>query len=112
MNLGRILKTICSSPDKVNENPSAVRLIKLQLASQSLITGTFTTELILLAMLNGYKIKEVPINLASREYGSSYIILRKLLFSLILCFGFYFVKRIVRILFKRKLDLKNYVSLR
>lgn len=71
----------------------------------------FTTELILLAMLNGYKIKEVPINLASREYGSSYIILRKLLFSLILCFGFYFVKRIVRIVFKRKLDIKKYVSL-
>ncbi|MFX0105924.1 MAG: glycosyltransferase family 2 protein [Candidatus Hodarchaeota archaeon] len=66
----------------------------------------FTTELILLAMLNGYKIKEVPINLASREYGSSNIILRKLLFSLILCFGFYFIKRIVRILFKKKLDLK------
>ncbi|MFX1348604.1 MAG: glycosyltransferase family 2 protein [Promethearchaeota archaeon] len=60
----------------------------------------FTTELILQAALRGYRIKEVPINLASREFGSSYIILRKLLLMLILCIGIYFFKKIKRIFFK------------
>jgi glycosyltransferase involved in cell wall biosynthesis len=61
----------------------------------------FTTELILSAVLYGYKIKEVPINLSSREYGSSYIILRKLILKLFLCIGVYFFKKIKRILFKK-----------
>jgi glycosyltransferase involved in cell wall biosynthesis len=61
----------------------------------------FTTELILSAVLNRYRIKEVPINLSSREYGSSYIILRKLIFKLFLCIGVYFFKKIKRFFFKK-----------
>ncbi|MFW9827338.1 MAG: glycosyltransferase family 2 protein [Candidatus Thorarchaeota archaeon] len=61
----------------------------------------FTTELILSAVLFGYKIKEVPINLSSREFGSSYIILRKLIPSLFLCIIIYFFKKIKRILFTK-----------
>lgn len=61
----------------------------------------FTTELILQAALRGYKIEEVPINLASREFGSSYIILRKLVPMLCLCIILYFFKKIKRILLKR-----------
>ena len=62
----------------------------------------FTTELILQAALSGYKIEEVPINLASREFGSSYIILRKLIPMLSLCIGIYFFKRIGRFFLKGK----------
>ncbi len=61
----------------------------------------FTTELILQAVLRRYKIEEVPINLASREFGSSYIILRKLILMLFLCIILYFFKKIKRILFKK-----------
>ncbi len=60
----------------------------------------FTTELILQAALLGYKIEEVPINLASREFGSSYIILRKLIPMLSLCIILYLFKKIKRIFFK------------
>jgi len=61
----------------------------------------FTTELILLSVLHKYKIKEVPINLSKREFGSSYIILRKLILRLLLCIGLYFFKKAKRILFRR-----------
>ncbi|MFX1569666.1 MAG: glycosyltransferase family 2 protein, partial [Promethearchaeota archaeon] len=61
----------------------------------------FTTELILQAALRRFRIKEVPINLASREFGSSYIILRKLVLMLFLCIGIYFFKKVKRILFKK-----------
>lgn len=61
----------------------------------------FTTELILSAVLFEYKIKEVPINLSSREFGSSYIILRKLIPSLFLCIVVYFIKKFKRILFRK-----------
>jgi glycosyltransferase involved in cell wall biosynthesis len=61
----------------------------------------FTTELILAAALNGYKIKEVPINLVMREFGSSYIILRKLVLTLLLCIGIYFFKKIKKFIFRR-----------
>ena len=61
----------------------------------------FTTELILQAVLRRYKIEEVPINLASREFGSSYIILKKLIPMLSLCIIIYFFKNIKRIFFKK-----------
>jgi len=62
----------------------------------------FTTELILAAAIYGYKIKECPIHLLEREHGSSYINLNKLMYSLLLCIGLYFFKKIKRLLFKEK----------
>jgi hypothetical protein len=61
----------------------------------------FLTELLLAAALNEYKIKEIPINLSSREFGSSFFILQKLLLTLFLCIGMYFFKKIKRILVGR-----------
>jgi len=46
----------------------------------------FTTEVLLQAALKKYEIKEYPIVLAQRTHGTSKIILRKLLLSIIICF--------------------------
>ncbi len=61
----------------------------------------FTTELLLSAALHDYKIKECPINLLGREHGSSYIVLNKLLISLMLCIGLYAIKNIKRLFSRR-----------
>ena len=61
----------------------------------------FSTELILLAVLNNFRIKECPIHLLSREHGSSYIILHSLTLSLLICIGIYFFKKIKRFLFRK-----------
>jgi len=61
----------------------------------------FTTELILKAALYDYKMKECPIHLLEREHGTSYIVLTKLISSLLLCIGIYFFKKINRILLKK-----------
>ncbi len=61
----------------------------------------FTTELILSAVLLDYKIKECPIHLLGREHGASYIVLNKLLISLMLCIGLYAIKNIKRLISRR-----------
>ncbi|MBA7534144.1 Undecaprenyl-phosphate 4-deoxy-4-formamido-L-arabinose transferase [subsurface metagenome] len=61
----------------------------------------FTTELILSAVLHDYKIKECPIHLLGREHGASYIVLNKLLISLMLCIGLYAIKNIKRLISRR-----------
>jgi len=54
----------------------------------------FTTELLLKASLSKFRIKECPIHLIDREYGSSKIVLSKLILSLLLCVSYYTVQRI------------------
>ena len=54
----------------------------------------FTTELLLKASLSKFRIKECPIHLIDREYGSSKIVLSKLIFSLLLCVSYYTVQKI------------------
>ena len=54
----------------------------------------FTTEILLKAALKGYRIKECPIHLQGREYGSSKIILNKLTQRMLLCFFYYTLKKI------------------
>jgi len=61
----------------------------------------FTTELILSAVLQNYRIKECPISLLGREHGASYIILNKLFISLMLCVGLYILKNTKRLLSRR-----------
>jgi len=61
----------------------------------------FTTELILSAALHNYKIKECPIHLLGREHGASYIVLNKLLLSVMLCIGLYAIKNIKRLFSRR-----------
>jgi len=71
----------------------------------------FTTELILSAVLHDYKIKECPIHLLGREHGASYIVLHKLLISLMLCIGLYAIKNIKRLFLRRvrvETILRNY----
>lgn len=54
----------------------------------------FTTEIIIRAILNGYKIIEVPISLLDRIHGKSRIILNKLAFNLFLVFFRYILLKI------------------
>ena len=62
----------------------------------------FTTELIIRALLYGYKIKECPIKLMDRAHGKSRIILNKLALNLIFC-----VFRYLLIKIKMKINKKN-----
>ena len=66
----------------------------------------FATELVLKAMIYGYVIKECPISVYSREYGSSGIILNVLALNIFSCFVRYFVKNI-KMLTKRKIRILN-----
>jgi len=54
----------------------------------------FTTELLLKASLKKYRIREVPIHLNERKYGTSKIVLKDLLLSLLSCGAYYLLKRI------------------
>ncbi|MFX0175349.1 MAG: glycosyltransferase family 2 protein [Candidatus Hodarchaeota archaeon] len=54
----------------------------------------FTTEILLKAALKNYRIKECPIHLLGREYGSSKIILNTLTQRILLCFIYYTLRKI------------------
>jgi len=54
----------------------------------------FCTEQILKASLEGYKIKECPIKLYDRKFGSSHIILRKLAINIFSCIFIYYLRKI------------------
>lgn len=66
----------------------------------------FATELILKAKIFGYIIKECPISVYSREYGSSGIILNVLALNIFSCFIKYFLKNI-KMLTRRKIQILN-----
>ena len=61
----------------------------------------FCTEQILKASLEGYKIKECPIKVYDREFGSSNIILSKLAFNLFICILQYILKRLKITIFRK-----------
>jgi glycosyltransferase involved in cell wall biosynthesis len=72
----------------------------------------FTTEILLKAALSKFKIKESPIHLVNREYGSSKINLPKLLLNLMLCILYYMIQWVNRPyvnkwMIKRLIFLKN-----
>jgi len=71
----------------------------------------FTTEILLQAALKEYKIKECPITLKNRKYGSSKIILLKLFRSIMECFFYYTLKKINKY-HKRKVLLNNFKKVR
>ncbi|MFX0139471.1 MAG: glycosyltransferase family 2 protein [Candidatus Hodarchaeota archaeon] len=54
----------------------------------------FCTEQILKVSLSGFRIKECPIKVYRRKYGSSNIILRKLAARIFSCLFYYFIKKI------------------
>lgn len=62
----------------------------------------FCTEQILKVSLAGFKIKECPIKVFSREYGSSKIILVKLAKKIFSCLFYYYIKKIKLIINKKK----------
>ena len=90
---------------KVKNNQSGFRAFHrrtFKIFKGIIFTGyAFTTELILSAALHDFRIKEVPIDLSGRTFGSSYIILYKLLFSLFLCMYLYILKNAKRLFSKR-----------
>lgn len=66
----------------------------------------FATELILKAKIYGYIIKECPISVYNREYGSSGIILNVLALNIFSCFVKYFIKKF-KLILKTKYPFKN-----
>ncbi len=63
---------------------------------------TFPTEIILKALLKGYRIKECPIKLYHRQFGSSKVNLSKLTLNIFSCLLMLYLKKIKMILLKRK----------
>ncbi|MHA1819650.1 MAG: glycosyltransferase family 2 protein [Promethearchaeota archaeon] len=55
----------------------------------------FTTEILMLSSIKGFKIKESPINLKDREVGKSRVKKVRLLRDLVKSFGYYFVKKLL-----------------
>ena len=62
---------------------------------------TYATEMIILTLINGYKIKECPIKVYERAYGVSKISMRKLVLNLFICFLQYYYQKLL-MLFSRK----------
>ena len=56
----------------------------------------FTTEILLKAALSKFAIKEIPIHLIKREYGSSKINLPKLLLHIMICIAYYTIQWVNR----------------
>jgi len=54
----------------------------------------YATEMIILTLIGGNKIKECPIKVYEREYGSSHINLVELGFNLLICFVKYYFQKI------------------
>lgn len=68
----------------------------------------FTTELIIRALLYGYRIKECPITLMDRAHGKSRIILNKLAFNLFSCIIRYiFIKIMMKVFKKKEISFKK-----
>ena len=63
---------------------------------------TLCTELILLASLKLYKIKECPVGIYYRQFGSSKVKLSKLTLNIFSCILLYYMKKINMIFFKSK----------
>jgi hypothetical protein len=61
----------------------------------------FTTELLLKAALSDFRIKECPIHLLDREYGTSKIKITKLVLNLLLCIGYYTIQWVNRSHYKK-----------
>lgn len=99
-----ILQILCKI--KIHNNQSGYRVFKRQVDDvfDNIKFGdfTFATEILLKAGLKGYRIKEVPIVLEPRKYGSSKINLIKIIISLSFCTIYYsFVK--IKNLMKHKI---------
>jgi glycosyltransferase involved in cell wall biosynthesis len=67
----------------------------------------FCTEQIIKAKLNGYRIKEYPIKVYNREYGSSKIVLWKLALDIFSCLLIYYYKKIRYNVFKKNANLNS-----
>jgi glycosyltransferase involved in cell wall biosynthesis len=67
----------------------------------------FCTEQIIKAKLNGYRIKEYPIKVYNREYGSSKVVLWKLALDIFSCLLIYYYKKIRYNVFKKNANLND-----
>ena len=72
----------------------------------------FCTEQILKASIEGYRIRECPIKLYDRKFGTSHIILRQLAVNIFSCLFLYYLRRIQFLVLKRNKEgvLKIYKS--
>ena len=57
----------------------------------------YATEMLILTLIEGYKIKEIPVKVYEREYGSSKINLINLLLDLFICFVRYYFRKLRKI---------------
>jgi glycosyltransferase involved in cell wall biosynthesis len=100
---------------KIMNNQNGFRAFKRQVIDifeDVCYTGyAFCTEIILKAILKNYKIKEIPIKLYNRQYGSSKIEIKKLAINLLFCIIQYTLGKIIT--YKRKYSssrIYNFVS--
>ena len=82
---------------KIGNNQSGYRCFRkeiLKVLNHNLFVGMgFTTEFLLECALNELKILEIPINLKSREHGTSYVNLVEIFKSILNCIAIYYFKR-------------------
>jgi glycosyltransferase involved in cell wall biosynthesis len=67
----------------------------------------FCTEQIIKAKLNGYRIKEYPIKVYNREYGSSKVVLWKLALDIFSCLLIYWYKKIRYSIFRKNAHINS-----
>lgn len=66
----------------------------------------FCTEQILKASIEGYRIRECPIKLYDRKFGTSHIILRRLAVNIFSCLFLYYLRKIQFLVLKRNKEGK------
>ncbi len=81
---------------KIGNNQNGFRAFKkeaLTLFKEMRHTGMgFSTEMLFVCGHNGLRLREIPMTANPREYGTSYVILNKVLFSIISCIALYAFK--------------------
>jgi glycosyltransferase involved in cell wall biosynthesis len=91
---------------KIMNNQNGFRAFRRELTkifnNRLFIGYAFCTEQILQANLCGYRIKECPIKVYDREFGTSKIILRKLALNIFSCLFIYYLRKIITIMFKKR----------
>ena len=94
---------------KIKNNQNGFRAFRRELIknfnTRLFIGYAFCTEQILQAKLCGYRIKECPIKVYDREFGSSKIILRKLALNIFSCLFIYYLRKIIMMMFKKRKDI-------
>ena len=91
---------------KIKNNQNGFRAYKREIIEKFnkklFIDYAFCTEQILQAKLYGYRIRECPIKVYEREFGSSKVILPKITLNIFSCLLIYSMKRIIMLMHRNR----------